>query len=288
MMDSSAILAELRSIAEGKYTGLQSNDNYMNRTYEQQYISLIKIREKIKENYYFWNDNNDRFKITVRDMNGNELFTYRSDDSLETDIQLLCTFYTSIRQTFKFYQYFDNETVKELICHFVEKYDIDTKALRNRLKNDSITLLRIARCFPNICCENYAKGLFISRIPLDIIGVTLKNKHRAILCPLFPSVASNVLFISKNTNILPQLLWIYFNIPIRTEKWRIKNFDKIWFSVMELLNADIFPEEYRFYLCHQWDLIDKNGKMNKIWKLSREYCLKMLDKTLKRQIKQLQ
>ncbi|KAK9499490.1 hypothetical protein O3M35_002519 [Rhynocoris fuscipes] len=87
-------------------------------------------------------------------------------------------------------------------------YLLSGKSIVNRLYiEEKLTLNRIANAFPHICCELYANQIIEPILANDIIGIEIDDISTVIYCPLFPLVATKLLFKIKE-NILPQLLWI--------------------------------------------------------------------------------
>ncbi|KAK9502953.1 hypothetical protein O3M35_011630 [Rhynocoris fuscipes] len=117
-------------------------------------------------------------------------------------------------------------------------------------------------------------------VPLTIFGKKLKGRKRAVLCPLFPMVASHTLFNKTRSNILPQLLWIsyntnnYINTSVTKHKGDIIN---IFDSLKNNILTSVIDEKHRRELCIKWDLLTDKYQPTSFWVKTRIYCMSRLE-----------
>uniref|UniRef100_T1HKV5 Uncharacterized protein n=1 Tax=Rhodnius prolixus TaxID=13249 RepID=T1HKV5_RHOPR len=204
------------------------------------------------------------------------------DAPLALDITALCAIFTICGPFLLSCHTEIDKASNQVITFLFEKYNIRTVVkgddCEEILENPTVSLLSVVKCFPNVCCELYSMGICGPLVPANVLGKTFKTKKRAILCPLFPMVASEILFKPDGTNIIPQLLWIACNVNFVSNKKMKpkKNMQKIWNRLKQDLRNRLINEEVRVKLCVKWDILDERYKVNNNIMNSRNYCLRKL------------
>ncbi|KAK9505225.1 hypothetical protein O3M35_009322 [Rhynocoris fuscipes] len=232
------------------------------------------ILKKCKELYDKWNDDNkDKDIKTWKFCTGDAIFS--SHGPYLDDILLFCLIYTYRGTSFHNIKRISTGELKEIIEHLGIKYEIAKPKRNEWYSPESLTLERIVRAYPDICCDLYSKGKFKSILPDNVIAEELIGNQRAVLCPLFPSVTCSIL-LQKNTNILPQLLWLAYKYDEKITK-NLFDLKALWRYLVQSLLVNLIPEDIKRNLCKKWELITVYDTPAEIFSKTRFICMNNLE-----------
>uniref|UniRef100_T1HM35 Uncharacterized protein n=1 Tax=Rhodnius prolixus TaxID=13249 RepID=T1HM35_RHOPR len=234
-------------------------------------LDIKKVLKKLKELHKKWLCKEHEERLWYLDK---ENILLSANNHYMDDIIFFCFIYT-VKGT-SMYRIIEKShgDLKEILIHLTLKYEIPRFPISvdGKVSDDLITLERIVRCYPDICCNFYAEGKFHRIIDENVIGNKVEGKRRALLCTLFPSVACTSL-LKKQTNIIPQLLWIDLKTMQVLSNNKHFSINHLWFKLKQTLNVHFIPEEVKQSLCKEWKLIDANGNPDLLFEKTRNNCL---------------